>query len=97
MEEFFSDTSHHPTPTPEPHEYWLSSYDGGAQDITSTGAIIAAETAAPRGCWRNDPRSGARAKPKTERRTGAEIAEIRSDCVSSRQNRWAAMRRRASG
>jgi len=61
------------------------------------GAIIAAETKASRGCWRNDPRSGAGAKPKTERRTGAEIAEIRSDSVSSRQNRWAAMRRRASG
>jgi hypothetical protein len=38
VEEFFSDTSHHPTPTPEPHEYWLSSYDGGAQDIASTGS-----------------------------------------------------------
>jgi hypothetical protein len=36
VEEACSDTSHHPTPTPEPHEYWLSSYDGGAQDITST-------------------------------------------------------------
>jgi hypothetical protein len=24
------------TPTPEPHEYWLSRYYGGAQDITST-------------------------------------------------------------
>jgi hypothetical protein len=38
VEEFFSDTSHHPTPTPEPHEYWLSSYDGGAQDFISTGS-----------------------------------------------------------
>ena len=64
---------------------------------SAQGATIAAETAAPRGCWRHDPRSGARAKPKTERRTGSEIAEIRSDSVSSRQNRWAAMRRRASG
>ena len=64
---------------------------------SAQGAIIAAETKASRGCWRNDPRSGAGAKPKTERRTGAEIAEIRSDSVSSRQNRWAAMRRRASG
>ena len=64
---------------------------------SAQGATIAAETAAPRGCWRHDPRSGARAKPKTERRTGSEIAEIRSDSVSRRQNRWAAMRRRASG
>jgi hypothetical protein len=26
------------TPTPEPHEYWLSRYYCGAQDITSTGS-----------------------------------------------------------
>jgi hypothetical protein len=38
VEEFFSDTSHQPTPTPEPYEYWLSSYDGGAQDFISTGS-----------------------------------------------------------
>jgi hypothetical protein len=38
VEEFFSDTSHHPTPTPEPHEYWLSSYDGRALDFISTGS-----------------------------------------------------------
>ena len=50
-----------------------------------------------RRCWHTDPRSGAGAETKTERRTGSEIAEIRSDSVSSRQNRWAAMRRRASG
>jgi hypothetical protein len=31
----------------EPHRYWLARYYGGAQDITSSGATIAAETAAP--------------------------------------------------
>ena len=40
-----------PTPTPEPHEYWLARYYCGAQEAT-----ITAETAAPRGCWPREPR-----------------------------------------
>ena len=95
--EFCSGTSHQPPPTPQTHGNGARSKTAAPRTSSTQGAIIAAETAALRGCWRNDPRSGAGAKPKTERRTGSEIAEIRSDSVSSRQNRWAAMRRRASG
>ena len=89
------------TATEPPPRRWhgtdLRSTTAARRTSSAQGATIAAETAAPHGCWRHDPRSGARAKPKTERRTGSEIAEIRSDSVSSRQNRWAAMRRRVSG
>jgi len=48
-------------------------------------------------CCHADPRSGNEAEPRTERRTGSEIAKISSHSVSSRQNRRAAMRRRTSG
>ena len=46
------------TPTPEPHGNGYRSKTAARRTSPAQGAIIAAETAAPHGCWPRDPRSG---------------------------------------
>ena len=54
----FASASQRPPPTPEPHGNGYRSKTAARRTPPAQGVIIAAETAAPRGCWPRDPRSG---------------------------------------